>query len=132
MNNQEIEKILLQFVNQNKEIHDKYQGNEGSNDSDILDEDEINIIAVLNGCSGVNNQIDGYSVYVEEHDSGDGDGGETFIVIKIVDMTSPVITYVQFTGRRSSYDSDYWNMSFCMVEPRMVEVRQWFPAGVTK
>lgn len=69
-----------------------------------LDEDEIQ------------GECDNFAVEVEDIRGSEGDGAEMFMTLKITDKETSEETYIEFSGRYSSWDSSEYRYSH-LVEP---------------
>ena len=69
-----------------------------------LDEDEIG------------GESDNFAVEVEDIRGSEGDGAEMFMTLKIIDKETSEETYIEFSGRYSSWDSSSYYNSY-IVEP---------------
>lgn len=63
----------------------------------------------------------GHEITQEEFGGAEGDGAMFFYIIKWNGRL------FRITGRRNSWDSDYWEEDVVEVEPRTVEVIEYFP-----
>lgn len=63
---------------------------------------------------------------IEKVDSGgaEGDGAEMYIVFKVIRISDNAESFIQFSGRYSSWDSSYYHESY-LVQPEEVMVIQW-------
>lgn len=135
MDKKEIHSALYQYVKANVAF---ISDNVGYDEEEILDgveegeepnEDLIYNIAQTHDDykKVVVHDVGGFHVKIEDHDGGDGDGSEMYMVLQVTKGAETV--YIKFGGYRSSHDRDQWNEDFTVVEPRMVLVRQWFGPG---
>lgn len=65
-----------------------------------------------------------YEAELEQTSGGEGDGAEIFCVFRVKRLSDNAQGYIEFAGRYSSWDSSYYNSSYC-VEPQEVMIIQY-------
>lgn len=73
-----------------------------------------------------NEEIGGLLFTQVDQKGGEGEGDEYFFVLKVEDVEKTQTAFIRFDGYYTSYDgTTFENNDFTVVEPKMVEVRQW-------
>ena len=65
-----------------------------------------------------------YEAELEQTSGGEGDGADIFCVFRVKRLSDNAESYIEFSGRYSSWDSSYYDESY-LVQPEEVTVTQY-------